>query len=48
MSWVSQVGFVGRGNVPDAALSDSVCVGENVGVDGFGVEFGGGNDEGAE
>ena len=34
-----------KGRVPNAALNSGVGVGENVGVDGFGVDFGGGHDE---
>ena len=38
---------LGRGEVPDAALGNGVGVGEYVVVYGFGVEFSGGDDEGA-
>ena len=37
----------GEGEVPDAALGNGVGVGEYVVVYGFGVEFSGGDDEGA-
>ena len=34
-----------KGKAPHAALNNGVGVGENVGVDGLGVEFGGGDQE---